>query len=792
MPFNGSGAFAPPGSSFPAVAGTLIEAAKFNNTINDIATGLSTCITKDGQTTVTANIPMGGYKLTGLGASMTNGDAVRYQQVFDGSGGTTVPYLPAGTGAVSRTVQGKLRETASIIDYGGLVDGSTNDSTAIQNAVNANTEVLIPAGVCMMSSQVAIDSPCHLVIEAIIKPKVTTGTPGTPLFLIRSSDVTIEFRGEGGIDGISSTYSNWNGIAALSSTDTLENVNVIGGNYTNIGLQNTACQVIAFSYVKNGEIHKPKISNCGVTTSYDWASAIGMIYTAYCENVNVVEPEGDTVGTTWINSSANLNCNFVRPSAKYVSLFGYKSGFGNNYAVTNDEAPSSTTFCVAATADTRRQIRAGQAFTMPSINTSGPRGVVKSVVDNTTYLKITTTDDMVETPSVGDNYQGLDTNTKWIDPRLWYCGDNGFDLHGFYNTQILFPVVDYAGMYKIGASYYSGLRAGIWTGYDQQGSNNSMFNNGLIIDSPVVRHSGGNGISCQVTSAVSILYPSITYFNDGALSTAGYGDGIGVNTFVLGAQRQAGIRIVGPSISGGNAAGGRALSVNFCSGVNIESPSVAAVNGVKINECTESTYDNDDIYVTGTGAIALLLSNDSGNFPCDNIRIGSGKTNVTSSSGYNLNISDTNAIRIFIDPMRINLGSASVPMVNSSDDSLTVTPYGGEYAGQNVMPLKRLVTNGASVTIGQFAATTNTGGGLIIQGVVERYASGMAAFQVVFYGHAASTGKSYTEYGHTGSTPVVTGDFTMSVSGNVITCTYTNNSGGTVGMNATVTALGSF
>lgn len=83
MPFNGSGAFNPPGASFPAVANTLIESAKFNAVINDIATGLSTCITKDGQTTVTANIPFAGFKLTGVGAGTARTDAANVGNVQD-------------------------------------------------------------------------------------------------------------------------------------------------------------------------------------------------------------------------------------------------------------------------------------------------------------------------------------------------------------------------------------------------------------------------------------------------------------------------------------------------------------------------------------------------------------------------------------------------------------------------------------------------------------------------------------------------------------------------------------
>src|SRR4051812_7574596 len=62
MPYNGAGVFTASAADFPAVSGTLIQSTKFNNVINDIATGLTTALTKDGQTTPTANLPMGGFK----------------------------------------------------------------------------------------------------------------------------------------------------------------------------------------------------------------------------------------------------------------------------------------------------------------------------------------------------------------------------------------------------------------------------------------------------------------------------------------------------------------------------------------------------------------------------------------------------------------------------------------------------------------------------------------------------------------------------------------------------------
>ncbi len=78
MSYNGSGVFNLVAGN-PVVTGTTISSTWANNTLSDIATGLSSVITKDGQTTPTANIPMGGFKITGLGAPTTNGDALRFE-----------------------------------------------------------------------------------------------------------------------------------------------------------------------------------------------------------------------------------------------------------------------------------------------------------------------------------------------------------------------------------------------------------------------------------------------------------------------------------------------------------------------------------------------------------------------------------------------------------------------------------------------------------------------------------------------------------------------------------------
>jgi hypothetical protein len=81
MAFNGSGTFLINTAGQPVVSGTVISSTAFNALTADLATGLSTAITKDGQTTVTANIPMSTYKFTGLGVGSAAGDSANLSQV---------------------------------------------------------------------------------------------------------------------------------------------------------------------------------------------------------------------------------------------------------------------------------------------------------------------------------------------------------------------------------------------------------------------------------------------------------------------------------------------------------------------------------------------------------------------------------------------------------------------------------------------------------------------------------------------------------------------------------------
>lgn len=65
----------------PVVTNTTISSTVNNNTQSDIANEITNSLPRDGQAPPTANLPMGGFKLTGLAAGAMAGDSVRYEQV---------------------------------------------------------------------------------------------------------------------------------------------------------------------------------------------------------------------------------------------------------------------------------------------------------------------------------------------------------------------------------------------------------------------------------------------------------------------------------------------------------------------------------------------------------------------------------------------------------------------------------------------------------------------------------------------------------------------------------------
>ena len=121
-----------------------------------------------------------------------------------------IGFIQAGTGAVARTVQSKLRETVSVKDFGAVGNGSTNDTAAIQAAINS----LGSAGGTVVISN---DMRCLIDTALDVKPNVSIVGPhhslgqrdngNTPYGLIGgtlivNSAVSITMRGGSSLTGL--------------------------------------------------------------------------------------------------------------------------------------------------------------------------------------------------------------------------------------------------------------------------------------------------------------------------------------------------------------------------------------------------------------------------------------------------------------------------------------------------------------------------------------------------------------------------------------------------------------
>lgn len=190
MSFNGSGAFSINTSGQPVVQDTTISSSVFNAFTADVATGLSTAICRDGQSTISANIPFGTNKITGLGNGTDKQDAA------------TIANIVAGTGVYVGTVGGTadvitLTPSPAITSYAAgqhfyFIAGGTNTTNVTVNistlgakALTKNGTTALTAGdivsgsiVSMVYDGTRFILDYHMPVSGTWTPVLTCGTPG--------------------------------------------------------------------------------------------------------------------------------------------------------------------------------------------------------------------------------------------------------------------------------------------------------------------------------------------------------------------------------------------------------------------------------------------------------------------------------------------------------------------------------------------------------------------------------------------------------------------------------------
>lgn len=102
-----------------------------------------------------------GNGIRGLADPVQEQDAVNYrsmrtmiEQALAGVVGGVGWFIQAGTGAIARTFQGKMRDSVSVKDFGAVGDGVIDDTIAFQLAADTGRPVFMPDGEYALSARI--------------------------------------------------------------------------------------------------------------------------------------------------------------------------------------------------------------------------------------------------------------------------------------------------------------------------------------------------------------------------------------------------------------------------------------------------------------------------------------------------------------------------------------------------------------------------------------------------------------------------------------------------------------
>lgn len=145
MAFNGSGVFARLYSWVAdRDAAVNINATRLDAEMDGMATGLSNCVTKDGQTTITADLPMGGFKHTGVDDADARTQYAVVGQIQDGI--YTYASVVGGTGdAITITLSPAITAYAVNQKFEFLA-GATNTTAATVNVNSVGVKSIVKSG----------------------------------------------------------------------------------------------------------------------------------------------------------------------------------------------------------------------------------------------------------------------------------------------------------------------------------------------------------------------------------------------------------------------------------------------------------------------------------------------------------------------------------------------------------------------------------------------------------------------------------------------------------------------
>lgn len=270
MAFNGSGSFSL-ASGNPVVTGTTISSTWANNTLTDIATGLSTTVCKDGQQTITANLPMAGFRHTGVGNATTRA-AATYASAADLQDGTLVSLTSiAGTNTITATAAITMTAYASGQSF-RFIPANTNIGATTLNLNSIGAKNIFSGGAACVGGEIIASVPVVVIYDGTQFNLDSSPFQDNRPLVVGSVDRTKKVRLE--VDGLTTATTRVITVPDVDLTlpykpGTLGSVQIFSANGTYTAPTGLVRAVVEVQGAGGGS------GGCGATGAGQWSVAAG-------------------------------------------------------------------------------------------------------------------------------------------------------------------------------------------------------------------------------------------------------------------------------------------------------------------------------------------------------------------------------------------------------------------------------------------------------------------------------------------------------------------------------------
>jgi hypothetical protein len=392
---------------------------------------------------------------------------------FDLMNGGTTP-----TGAVNRSIQEKLSEVISVKDFGAKGDGTTNDTTAFQNAINAAQGgfgmLYVPYGTYLVGD-LTISAQTGLDIIGERKPSYSGTNDGAKLlysgtgYCLNIANVlgagTFIYRvniKNLGINFVQTTVNG--GINAYNIQESL---------FENVSISGTSSQTISYGFNFNGA-SITNIDNCVIQYV---SVAINTQYTASSQAIGAVNITRNNIYkvTTGINfgliNTLNIENNWIEGFQNALLFSNSSPNVGTN---TNSLNVFNNTFQQStASLSQTRVINVGSFTNTNSIY------LHLNFANNFCYMAAgsATKPDYAIGFSTSTNSSIVEINAKIYDN--WFMGVN---TSGIYVDSSKPIIAQYGNITR--DAFYGNLLTNITTSYASVNLVNSLYQKGIGVSVP--------------------------------------------------------------------------------------------------------------------------------------------------------------------------------------------------------------------------------------------------------------------------------------------------------------------